>query len=389
MENTRISITQGEWQRVYQDIAPFTQDDEQRASGHVLFTAKGGARSWVATDGKCLAVLECDGAPGPDVELLISPRLVSAACALSQAADESVDLVVDADRPGVVSASADCGSVTLPVFVGDVPAWHDGLAIARARASSTAVVARDAIWSVMAEARRAPQGIDLEAVNPPFWLASEPGVVTATVEWPRIGPSLFVVPVAGGSSARVCVNPRRLVNLVSSAAPGDITLALPDAPDGPVLVSDDTGWSGFLMAVDRVEEELRPALEATLTDAFGDIPLVRDEDGDYVLPFGTVPVYARLAGGDSHRVQVFSVAVTDIRTSRKLLGELNDQNCRIPFAKALWFASQVLFETEHEIDQLDPESLIESCSRVAELASRLGPLLAMAFGGQATAADTP
>jgi hypothetical protein len=384
MGTTSISITQGEWHRVHQDVSPFTQDDEQRTSGHVLFATRDGVRSWVATDGQCLAVLECADGAGPDLELLVSPRLVSAACALADAADDAVDLVVDTDRPGFVTAASGCGSITLPVFDGELPGWRDGLAQARSQASSEAVVDRDAIWSVMSEARRAPGGVDLEHVNPPFWLASEPGAVTATVEWPRIGPALFMVPVAGGAPARVCVNPRRLVNLVSSTAPGDITLALPGSPDGPVLVSDGTGWSGFLMAVDHVEEELRPALEATLAEAFGGRPTERDHDGDYVLPFGRVPVYARLVGGDTHRVQVFSVAADGFSASKRLLAELNDQNCRIPMARALLLGDQVVFETDHEAGRLDATTLLEACGRVAELSSRIGPLLAMAFGGRAT-----
>ncbi len=384
MSTIRITITSGEWHRAFHDVGHFCGDDEQTVAGQLLLTVADGTRTWSAGEPRCLATLACTAGPGPELETLLSPRLVGAACALTGDDDEAVDLVIDSEQPGMATVTSAHGTISLPVLDDELPGWSVLVDQARARAAVAVEVDRDAAWRIVSEARRAPAGADLERVNPPFWLSAGDGELVATVVWPGVGTCRYAVPATGAGHARVCITPRQLANLLGSAAPGTVTVSLPGVSDGPVVVTDTTGWAGCLKVADPVaEEELRPAWEATLADAFGDEAPVRDPAGDYVLPFGPVPVYARLVGGDSRRIQVYSVAATGLEASERLLAELNDQNSRIPFARAMLQGDRVVFGTDHRADGLDAEALVEACGRVAELSSQMGPLLAMTFGGRA------
>mgnify|MGYP003339014860 CR=1 FL=1 len=101
MSTIRITITSGEWHRAFHDVGHFCGDDEQTVAGQLLLTVADGTRTWSAGEPRCLATLACTAGPGPELETLLSPRLVGAACALTGDDDEAVDLFLAATKAGL------------------------------------------------------------------------------------------------------------------------------------------------------------------------------------------------------------------------------------------------------------------------------------------------
>lgn len=378
----QTTIPAGEWLRVNEDVAPFVHPDESYSYGSVLLQADGGRRRWVATDAHRLVVL--DAGPTDDrLNVLVSTRLVSAAASLADEAEDDITLSVDGAGPsGPTSSSVGStfGRVTLPVGSGEFPDWQAVLTASQQSPSAQVVVDRGVLWRMIAEARTSPRGVDLDRISPLFWLQVEPGSFRIRVDWPGVGPSTFSPSCQADGNAHLSVNPRYLAELVAACDPGAVRLTFPSRHGGPLVIDDGDGWTGYLMPINTTVDAARPKTEAVLAEAFGLDDVEPDDDGDYPLPLGTAPLYARLVGGDTHRLQVFAVAVAPVARTEALLAELNDINTAIALARVFWVADQVLFEAELEVSDLDPDLVSAAATRVADLAATYGPLLALAFG---------
>jgi hypothetical protein len=379
---TQTSIPASEWLRVQESVTPFVHPDEGLSYGRLLLVADGHVRRWVGTDAHRMVVFE--GAPTRDTfEALLSTRLVSGALSLAPSLEDDLILrleQLDPSAPITSSVASASGRVSLTAGTGEFPDWPGLAAQARAACSAKVVIDRDLLWRVTSEAGTAPGGVDLDRVCPLFWIDVEPGTLTLRVDWPRVGPSILVPTCHAEGHAHVSVGPRHFCDLLAAGAPGDVELRFPSLTDGPVVVSDPTGWTGYLMPIDTTAEAIRPQVEAILAEAFNLDGLERDADGDYRLPFGTEPLYARLIGGEPHRLQLFAVALDAVEGSERLFAELNEINASIGFARALWVDAQVLFEAELDASELDVELVEKGCARVANLAASLGPMLTMTFG---------
>ena len=378
-----LQLPIAEWERVAGGVVPFVHDDESYGYGNLLLVADGRRRTWVGADDHLMVVL--GGGPTTDVgEVLVPIRLVSAALALGSAPEDGVALSVgdeELDGRPLVSVATATGRVAMPVGTGSFPDWEEIVAACEAVPRASAEVDRDVFCRLVDEARRSPGGVDLARVSPLFWLEVEPGVLRIVVDCPRFGPSTFTVASRTQGRARLSVNPRYLVALLGACERrGTVRLCFDATPRGLLTLSDGTGWSGYLMPLDTTAEAIRPWVERVLADAFNLGEVTRDEDGDYPIPFGPAPLYARLTDGTPHRLQLFTVALDGVPGSEQLFAELNSMNTNLGFARAIWTAGQVLFETELEATDVEPDGVIAACTRVAELAASLGPVLDVAFG---------
>jgi Putative bacterial sensory transduction regulator len=112
-----------------------------------------------------------------------------------------------------------------------------------------------------------------------------------------------------------------------------------------------------------------------------------DGDGDYPVRFRNCHYYVRLIGNDIPVVQVFSVAVADVKVTPELLTELNALNSKIRFARAFCVQDQVLIETDVLAEALDPAGFKNACDCVAAITLEVAPGLAERFGGRLTFAE--
>lgn len=129
-------------------------------------------------------------------------------------------------------------------------------------------------------------------------------------------------------------------------------------------------------------DRIRPYLEKLLKEGF-DLPeLSPDPDGDYPFRFRSAGYYVRLVNEQSPTVQVFSIALREVKRSAKLFTAVNDVNAQIAFARIYVVDHQVVVATELVADTLDAEELGNACNIVGRIADKVGPELQAQFGGR-------
>jgi hypothetical protein len=112
-----------------------------------------------------------------------------------------------------------------------------------------------------------------------------------------------------------------------------------------------------------------------------------DADGGYPVRYRNALYSVRVVGSPDPVVQVFSVAVSDVKPTAALFKELNTINSTIKFARTFWVQNQVLVETEMVGEGVDPVDFDKACEAVATITDHFGPLLAEKFGGKTAFAD--
>lgn len=129
-------------------------------------------------------------------------------------------------------------------------------------------------------------------------------------------------------------------------------------------------------------DRIRPYLEKLLSEGFGIPDLAPDPDGDYPFRFRSAGYYVRLINEKSPTVQVFSIALREVKRSPKLFTAVNDINAHIAFARVYVVDRQVVVATELVAETIDAEELGNACNIVGRVADEFGPLLQKEFGGR-------
>jgi Putative bacterial sensory transduction regulator len=128
-------------------------------------------------------------------------------------------------------------------------------------------------------------------------------------------------------------------------------------------------------------DRIRPYLEKLLREGFAIPDLAPDDEGDYPFRFRSAGYYVRLINEQSPTVQLFSVAVHDIKRSPKLMGKLNEVNAALSFVRVYWLDGKVVVSTELVAETLDAEELGNACNIVGRAADGIGRTLVAEFGG--------
>ena len=118
--------------------------------------------------------------------------------------------------------------------------------------------------------------------------------------------------------------------------------------------------------------------------------VITDDDGDIPIRYKSALYYIRVVDADPDEpiVQIFAVAVADIKESDELLKALNDINARLHFARAFLVREQVLIEVEIPGAALSMGAFSTSCDAVARAADHFGVELAKRFGGRTAFEDS-
>ena len=127
---------------------------------------------------------------------------------------------------------------------------------------------------------------------------------------------------------------------------------------------------------------LRSHVERCLQDIWNTRDVAVDEDGDYPFSFGTAACWVRVLTGPVPGVRVFATAVVDVKSSARLLAEVNDLNSRSAWVKVGLVAGAIQVWTDLHWGGVDRLPLDQAMHAVGSAADDNGALLASMFGGR-------
>lgn len=133
-------------------------------------------------------------------------------------------------------------------------------------------------------------------------------------------------------------------------------------------------------------ERLDHWLEDTLKNALETSELVRDEDGDIPVRWGSAMVYVSVIGVDSDLplIRVSAPLLEDFTVKPAVYEAVNSINRQTPFAKAIIDAEiqQIVLAADLFVfDQMSAEQLMATIELVGENADRFDTMLQRRFGG--------
>ena len=387
-----FSVTAEEWDHIGRLVYPSVAPDEHDVTGHLRVELRGAKRTWVATDGAQLSVLEWDGEPamasdGPleTADVMVNPRLLRgqppADCTIE------VDVVeVDGGTRRDVFVVTDGVRSGLPEHPADYPERQEILDAIQGGGGATAWIDREVLLRALAPTRVRPTGSD-DSEQPPVMMGVVDGKLWLEVIWEDLPATQVTAPVnRHDGETRVWLDPERLWTLVVEIEADEVELVLPEDESGPLMVRA-SGYTALLMPIDRLRSPRR-RLEELLCLYLGLDEVVRDDDGDYpVHTRDDVVYFVRLDDPDQPTVRVFAVIADDVEPSLELLTELNAINAGSTQLKAILVEGSVMAEIELVATSLDLDELSFALDRVTEAVRSYRPLLEAFFSPSAPLDD--
>ena len=108
----------------------------------------------------------------------------------------------------------------------------------------------------------------------------------------------------------------------------------------------------------------------------------RDSEGDWPFRHGAAAGWVAVREYPYLRLEVFAYAAHGVKSSVKLLRELNEANRSLVDGRIYWYGGFVVVETSIEAQRVDAESLQRACLGVGSTADDLSVFLAAVFDGQ-------
>lgn len=126
---------------------------------------------------------------------------------------------------------------------------------------------------------------------------------------------------------------------------------------------------------------VRSHVERCLQEVFETCHVLQDADGDYPFGCGTSACFVRVAH-DGHDVHVVAIAADKLRSSCKLLTEINDINLSLRAARVQLAARQLQVVQALPAIACTPDTLrLALVDGVTSVAGDIGPMIAAVFGG--------
>lgn len=135
--------------------------------------------------------------------------------------------------------------------------------------------------------------------------------------------------------------------------------------------------------------DLSEWLESTLKDELKVSKIVRDEDGDIAIPYGSSVLYVRQGEDDSPFLTVFALLLEGFRKSPDVYEAVNAINRQIPLAKVFVDEDNVLMVMSIDLPvfNLSSDDLTLAIEIVSTEADRFDTLLQKRFGGTTALED--
>lgn len=127
---------------------------------------------------------------------------------------------------------------------------------------------------------------------------------------------------------------------------------------------------------------VRSHVERLLANEWGVCRVEADKDGDYPFRSGTASGWVSVLPEPPHLVRVMAHAVYGVKSSAKLLRELNELNVRSLTATAMLIDDIVVVQQTITPVGLTDRALQQAIASVGWLADDVGTLLAAMFDGQ-------
>ena len=131
----------------------------------------------------------------------------------------------------------------------------------------------------------------------------------------------------------------------------------------------------------RLQVMLRSHVERCLQEIWDRCELAIDPDQDYPYRYGTAMCWVSLVEGLVPGVRVFAHAARGLRSTAKLLTEINEVNMRSRWATVAYHDGLVLVSAELHWAGVDRLALEQVTRSVGEVADDIGSLLATVYGG--------
>lgn len=375
-----ISISAEEWGHIFEWMRASLLADESQVMGHFLLECHGSSRTWVATDGAQLTVLNCDGPapsgladPDDPVIVVVNSRFFRAH------QPQDVTLVVEeSDDRRVLTLRGDGFELTLGEHPDEFPDWRsaiDSVAGQEVRVETSHLLDACNIAGVVPIGAEPPGSVH-------GWLYGTGGRLKLDTPWAR-HPNTIVTITTDQSvpdTVPVLMAPRRLATLLMAIHDEVVVLTLPDTALGPIGVSAGD-YRAVLMPVDRWGAERR-RLEELLAEFLNVEEVECDDDGDYPIqgPDGSA-LWVRLhTDARPISAQVFSVLASDVERSPELFEELNSINADAAHVKVIWASGAVMAEVDIVAESLDMAELANALQVVHETADRYRGVLGAFFG---------
>lgn len=126
---------------------------------------------------------------------------------------------------------------------------------------------------------------------------------------------------------------------------------------------------------------IRSHVEMLLAQEWQLCRITADDDGDYVFPSGTALCWVSVLEGEVPMVRVTAHAAYGIRSSAKVLRELNDIQARLLSASIRLAGDVVVVSQTLSPIGLTQPVLAQALAAVGGVAADIGPLLAAVFDG--------
>lgn len=136
-----------------------------------------------------------------------------------------------------------------------------------------------------------------------------------------------------------------------------------------------------LLPTPRNSAELSAEVDRALSVVISGDSIVRDDDGDIPILFGTTTVFVRILQ-DAPVVRIFALVLTDLAPSAVLIDTINELNQRYVFAKVFWNGSAVVMSIDVPGSPFVASHLVQAIGMLGNAADQLDEELQSQFGGR-------
>jgi hypothetical protein len=370
-----MTVPAGEIAEVRRLAWHFCPIDERYRPGSVLLTDVGGVRSWLMGHRSGLISLSASSSTGSD-DWVIPKRLIHGAAITAAGAVTFSESTLDGGT--VIAACSETTSITLPLCHDPEPAlacWAN----AERAAAATATLPAPELARLVAAARCTPYDVEDDEALPLFWVELANGRVTLSIDWGTFGRATYAALGRGTGSATAAANPAQLADVLE-VFDDDVTVELSADPKDPIILRS-SDRRALITPIWTTCERWRERIESLLSEAFGDLAVIRDDDGDYPLRRHGTPVHARLIDDQPARLQVFAELLDGIAESPELYRELNALNTSVRFARLTLVDGRLCAEVDLVAETVDTDELVVAVDRIVQAASDLAPAVGAYFGG--------
>ena len=132
---------------------------------------------------------------------------------------------------------------------------------------------------------------------------------------------------------------------------------------------------------DQMDLMLRSHTERCLQEIWEQPGLIVDDDGDYPFRYGTAMCWVRVGKAPEQEVRVFAQAAYGLKSSAKLLSELNEVNARSRWVRVYLEGGFIVVSGALHWTTVGRPALDHLIRATREVADDIGTMVATVYGG--------